>query len=100
MKSHNIEICHLLIEASDIKATSMVLNQFGVLKSNVSGVDRVPCFCSNIDRSTTVHCSTWYCILFTWWVGLVFSSCFVGLPILSFTTVRFDHTNVCTQWGL
>ncbi len=57
MKSHNIQICDLLTEASDIKATSMVLNQFGVLKSNVSGVDRVPSFCSSIDQPTTVHCS-------------------------------------------
>jgi hypothetical protein len=57
MKSDNIQICDLLTEASDIKATSMVLNQFGVLQSNVGGVDRVPCFCNSIDQSTTVHCS-------------------------------------------
>jgi hypothetical protein len=39
MKSHNIQICHLLIEASDIKATSMVLNQIWNVKPNVSGVE-------------------------------------------------------------
>jgi len=58
VKTHHIQICDLLIEASDIKATSMVLNQFKVRKLN-SGVDRIPWFCSRIDQSTTVHCSAW-----------------------------------------
>jgi hypothetical protein len=56
VKTHHIQICDLVIEASDIKATSMVLNQFEVRKLN-SEVDRIPWFCSRIDQSTSIHCS-------------------------------------------
>jgi hypothetical protein len=64
LKTHHIQICDLLIEASDIKATSMVLNQFKVRKLNSGVIEFHDSVVGLISQQLYIGLLD-YCILFT-----------------------------------